>query len=187
MAKRKVRFNRVSVASMAELRDVVRDRLDVTAIPARDAFRSWEFVATEQVSDETRALLRSREGGLAWLHVDATHAAYDATRITDDEARALWPRLVLQFTEDERATLLRRLEPGESFHAALHAALGTSRVGRSVMLSDQSDRDGTVLRRCLVRHGGLVAAWTRDSDTIVRAELTTGDDAWAIVRGFIDP
>lgn len=187
MAKRRIRFNRVSVATMAELRRCVEDPIEAKGNLGRDFLPSWEVVATERDDNGTRVLLRASEGGLAWLHVDREDMAYDCTRIADDEARELWPRLILQFTPEEANALTSALKTGEKLESALETALGFRRKARSTFLSDQPADDGTTLRRCLVRNGGIVAAWVTDNDGIVRSELVTGEDAWNTIKHFIDP
>lgn len=188
MPARRPRFNRVSVTAMAELRELVAAPIDLRGLNGRDFCPSWNSIATEPEVNGHRALLRcSSDGGLAWLHIDKNDTAYDTTRISDQEARELWPRLILQFTPEEQTDLERELQPNAGFEEALKKALGFRRTTRSIFLRDYPANDGTIMRRCLVRNGGIVCAWVDDSDCIVRQELITGDEAWSLIHHFIAP
>lgn len=188
MTTRKVRFNRVAVGTMTELRNHLEAPMSAAQLLNRDFCPSWENVASEPEEGGTRWLLRSSEGGLAWVHLDGNDMAHDATRIADEEARELWARLILQFTPKEVCALESALRPGEILEDALKTGLGFRRKVRSIFLNDKTTDDGTTMRRCLVRNGGIVCAWVNGSDdSIVRSKLITGEKAWSLVQHFIDP
>lgn len=178
------RFNRISVSAMAELRAFVVAPI----VDGHDVCPSWESISKETEAEARRTLLRcTTDGGLAWLHLDEKGQATDAIRIDDPEAREIWPRVILQFTEQEKSGLEKALKTNTIFEEALKDALGFRRATRSIFLKNRPQDDGTTMRQCLVRNGGIVRAWVDDSDRIARATLIMGDEAWSLIHHFIDP
>lgn len=181
-------FNRTPISSLYALKTAVETPIPVSYIGDRDHFPAWSMVNKERELGGERWLMRNGRGGLAWLHVDSNDMAFDYSIIPDNEARELWPRLVLQFRHEEEAALQRELQPAAKFEVAIEAALGGTALLQGVWLDDEPADDGTTKRQMLVHLRGIVRAWVRGSgDSIVRAELVTGDEAWALIKHFIDP
>ena len=106
---------------MAELRAFVADPI----VDGHDARPSWESISKEAEARHT--LLRcTTGGGLAWLHLDEKGQATGATRIDDPEAREIWPRVILPFTEQEKSGLEKALKTNTIFEEALKGASGNS-------------------------------------------------------------
>lgn len=180
-------FNRTTISSLHALAMSVQPPIPASFVGDRDRFPGWVMVNRETTADGERWLMRNGRGGLAWLHIDRDGMAHNYGIVVDDEARKLWPRLVLQFRPNERSALHEQLKPGDRLEPALERALGGGVLLQGVWLDDEVDHDGTRRRQLLVHNRGLVRAWVDRDDRIVRAELVCGDEAWALVRPFIDP
>ena len=180
-------FNRTPISTLHALATSVDPPIPTSYIGDRDRFPAWVAVNQERELGGARWLMRNGRGGLAWLHVDDNNMAYDYSVIPNDEARELWPRLVLQFRPEEAAALLRELQPAAKLEEAIEAALGGTALLQGVWLDDEACEDGTIKRQMLVHLRGVVRAWVHGSNNVVRAELVTGNDAWVLVKHFIDP
>lgn len=179
-------FNRTPISSLHALSEAVETPVPSSHIGDRDRFPSWQFVNKERELGGERWLMRNGRGGLAWLHIDKNDMAYDYSVIPDDEARELWPRLILQFRDDEAEALKRELQPAERLEEAIEAALGGTALLQGSWLDDEPSDDGTTKRQMLVHLRGIVRAWVHGSGHIVRSELVTGQDAWGVVGPLID-
>lgn len=180
-------FNRTTISSLHALAVAVETPIPSSWIGDRDRFPAWTLIDTERTPGGARWLMRNGRGGLAWILVDNDGMACGYAIITDDEARALWPRLILQFRAAEEAALVRALRPGAQLEAAIEAALGGTALLQCVWLDDEDCGDGTIRRQALAHLRGVVRAWVRQDGRIVRAELVTGQEAWALVRPIVDP
>lgn len=180
-------FNRTPISSLHALAMSVKTPISSSHIGDRDRFPSWRLVNREPEEGGERWLMRNGRGGLAWLHIDDSDMAYGYSLIADEEARELWPRLILQFRPEEEADLLRELTRGARLEQAIEAALGGTALLQGVWLDDEACDDGTTKREMLVHLRGIVRAWVRSNGKLERAELVTGEEAWSLVRPFIDP
>ena len=179
-------FNRTPISSLHALAKAVETPIPTSYIGDRDRFPSWQLITTERELGGERWLMRNGRGGLAWIHVDDNDMAYDYSVIPDDEARELWPRLILQFRDDETEALKRELQPAAKLEEAIEAALGGTALLQGVWLDDEPSDDGTTKRQMLVHLRGIVRAWVHGSGNIVRSELVTGQEAWDLVKPFIE-
>ncbi|MBK1829915.1 hypothetical protein JIN77_04205 [Verrucomicrobiaceae bacterium R5-34] len=182
-------FNRVSMPSFAQLKSGLSEPRPASQLSDHDLFPSWTFIKEIKVEGETRLLLRCAEYGMMWVHVDETGMTHASSQISNEEARELYKKHLLYFTEGEKEKLKEALQIGNNFEEALKTALGRMRVMDSFFLpeSPSIEIDGCITMAMCVEDAGIISATLTKDGTLVDYRLIQGLEAWRILQPIIDP
>lgn len=179
-------FNYAPMEAFAHLTEILKEPLPLSALNDRDLFYSWTLIATEQEVGGRRLLLQYPDGGLAWIHTDEADQMIHHSMISDEEAREIWPRLILQTNAELRARVAKGIRAGLSLDVALAQTFGRNGVEGILELGDGPQSDGLSEKRMLMPNGGVLRVWLSNSSVIERSTIVDGQAAWAYVRPVID-
>ena len=179
-------FNYVPMEAFAHLSEILKEPLPLSALNDPDRFYSWTHIATEHDSGEKRLLLQYPDGGLGWLHVDESDLIVSYSMISDEEARQIWPRLILQTSAVLGAKVAQDLPSGLHLHAALCQTLGRDAAEGVLELGEEPTSDGALEKRLLLPRGGVLRVWLTASGVVERWQIVDGQAAWAYVQPVID-
>lgn len=179
-------FNYAPMEAFSHLSEILKDPLPLSALNDPDLFYSWTVIAREREPDGKRLLLQYPDGGLCWIHVDESDLMTDSSMISDEEAREIWPRLILQTSAELRAKVERGMQPGVPLDEALSQTFGESAAEGILELGEEPGSDGSLEKRLLMPGGGVLRVWLTGAGAVKRSEIVDGQAAWAYVQPVID-
>lgn len=177
-------FNYAPMEAFSQLASLVK--LPLAALDDRDRFFSWTVRAAERADDGRRLLLQYPDGGLAWLHVDASDMLTGYSMISDAEARQIWPRLLLHTGPELREAVDEHMKAGTALSTALAKTFGPANADGLLDLGRERADDGTEARRFLMPRGGVLAVSVNEAGEVAATHILDGSDAWTLVQPVID-
>lgn len=179
-------FNYAPMEAFSQLARLVKPPLPLASLDDRDRFFSWSVLVAEQADDGKRLLLQYPDGGLAWLHVDASDMLTGYSMISDAEARQIWPRLLLHTRPELREAVDEHIKAGTALSVALAKTFGPADADGLLELGREWADDGTETRRFLMPRGGVLEISVNEAGEVVATHILDGSDAWTLVQPVID-